>query len=432
MSQLENTSGAVRSTFTTSRQLEFFSESELSKQTGHSREQWPRVILKELIDNSLDACDELGTAPEIEVRCDKTSIEVADNGGGIPADTVAKMLNFTSRTSSRSMYVAPDRGSQGNALKTLTGIAHVIGGILWIESQGVTHRIAVTVDVISQSPIITHEKSESHRKIGTLVRIEWPEIESEDWPIGSEKLEEEKIEIWWQILGFAAVNPHLTIRLEWYGETEISHIASNPGWEKWTPSLATSAHWYEYRQFVGLAAAYVNSGRDMLVRDFIALFDGLARTAKRKAVLDAVGLHRVKISDLLSPVVNENKLSELLESMKLHSKAVNPKALGVIGRDHLSELFKIYGGADSFRYKKVEGHINGIPHVVECAFARLKGMNEVRFVTGANFSSGINDLFARCRGMLDDLSDDDPVLIFTHIVGPKLNFADRGKSLLQI
>ncbi|MFN9977657.1 MAG: ATP-binding protein, partial [Phycisphaerae bacterium] len=98
------------------------------------------MILKELIDNSLDACDELGTAPEIEVRCDKTSIEVADNGGGIPADTVAKMLNFTSRTSSRSMYVAPDRGSQGNALKTLTGIAHVIGGILWIESQGVTHR----------------------------------------------------------------------------------------------------------------------------------------------------------------------------------------------------------------------------------------------------------------------------------------------------
>lgn len=412
--------------------MEFFSERELTKQTGHCREQWARVILKELIDNSLDACEESRIAPEIAVQCDKTFIEVADNGLGIPVDTVVKMLDFTSRTSSRSAYVAPDRGSQGNALKTLTGIAYVTGGKLRIESLGVTHSIEVNLNVIRQEPEIDHQMSKSERTVGTVVRLEWPDRESVGWPIGSECFDDERHEIWWQILGFAAVNPHLTIRLEWYGETEISHIASNPGWEKWTPSLATPAHWYEYRQFLGLVAAHVNSGRDMLVRDFIALFDGLARTAKRKAVLDAVGLHRVKISDLLSPAVNENKISELLESMKSHSKAVNPKALGIIGRDHLAKLFQHYGGADSFRYKKNEGLINGIPYVVECAFARLNGMNEVRFVTGANFSSGINDLFARCRGMLDDLSDDDPVLIFTHIAGPKLNFADRGKSLLQL
>ena len=33
---------------------------------------------------------------------------------------------------------------------------------------------------------------------------------------------------------------------------------------------------------------------------------------------------------------------------------------------------------------------------------------------------------------IDDLSDDDPVLIFTHIVCPRLNFADRGKGALLL
>ena len=94
-----------RSTFTTSRQLDFFSEDELSKQTGHDRDEWPRVVLKELIDNSLDACDEKGISPVIDVRCDATSIEVSDNGCGIPAGTVAQMLDFNSRTSSRADYV---------------------------------------------------------------------------------------------------------------------------------------------------------------------------------------------------------------------------------------------------------------------------------------------------------------------------------------
>jgi hypothetical protein len=43
--------------FTTSRLAEFSSEKELINQTGHDSDDWPLVILKELIDNALDAAE---------------------------------------------------------------------------------------------------------------------------------------------------------------------------------------------------------------------------------------------------------------------------------------------------------------------------------------------------------------------------------------
>ena len=52
-----------RTAFRTSRLLDFCSRKELIAQTGHQPDDWPLVVLKELIDNALDACEEGGTAP---------------------------------------------------------------------------------------------------------------------------------------------------------------------------------------------------------------------------------------------------------------------------------------------------------------------------------------------------------------------------------
>ena len=53
-----------RTTFEVSRELEFFSEKELQTQIGQSKQWWPVAILKELIDNALDACETANIAPE--------------------------------------------------------------------------------------------------------------------------------------------------------------------------------------------------------------------------------------------------------------------------------------------------------------------------------------------------------------------------------
>ena len=58
---------AQRTTFKTSRLLEFCSQKELVAQTGHEPDDWPLVAVKELIDNSCDAAEEAGIAPVIHV-----------------------------------------------------------------------------------------------------------------------------------------------------------------------------------------------------------------------------------------------------------------------------------------------------------------------------------------------------------------------------
>jgi DNA topoisomerase VI subunit B len=46
-----------RTTFETSRLMEFFTETELQLQIGQPRHRWPIALLKELINNALDACE---------------------------------------------------------------------------------------------------------------------------------------------------------------------------------------------------------------------------------------------------------------------------------------------------------------------------------------------------------------------------------------
>lgn len=172
-----------RETFTTNRMMEFLSPKELIAQTGHEPANWPLVALKELVDNSLDACEEAGIAPEINITVDDNTIEVTDNGPGIPESVIAGVLDFSQRVSSREAYVAPDRGAQGNALKTLVAMPFVLDGKqgrIDIATQGVRHEITLRVDPIRQEPVIDPQKHADETAVkGTSIKIHWtPEKEA--------------------------------------------------------------------------------------------------------------------------------------------------------------------------------------------------------------------------------------------------------------
>ena len=94
----------ARTTFETSRLLDFCREKELTAQTGHDPDEWPLVILKELMDNALDACEEASVAPDIHVTVASDGISVTDNGPGMPAKTVEGILDYSIRVSSREAY----------------------------------------------------------------------------------------------------------------------------------------------------------------------------------------------------------------------------------------------------------------------------------------------------------------------------------------
>lgn len=142
----------ARTTFETSRELEFFTEKELTMQIGHAKPLWPIALVKELIDNALDAAETAGTAPEIAVALEEGAVTVADNGPGLPTATLKRSLDYLIRVSDKAHYISPSRGQLGNALKCVWAapfVAHGGYGCVEVASAGQRH----TEDRAADAPI---------------------------------------------------------------------------------------------------------------------------------------------------------------------------------------------------------------------------------------------------------------------------------------
>lgn len=453
-----------RETFVTSREMDFFNHKELVTQTGHDREEWPLVFLKETIDNAIDACEEAGIAPSVEVTADAASITVRDNGPGLPTSTLNASLDFTVRASNREAYVAPDRGAQGNAIKTLLTMPYIIdqeAGKLVIIASGQRHELICRADPITQRPVI-HDDTTDCDDEGTTVRIEWAAVLDDGeiaWPFDTDlRPAESRLNAWYPSLrqcairllrGFALFNPHLRLRVTWFGDVVIDVQPTNEEWKKWKPSQPTNALWYEQRHLERLVAAYVardrERGKSRTVAEFVAEFDGFSSTKKRKAVCDACSVQRKSLEALTtSDGLDTELISTLLSEMKANSKEVKPARLGIIGRDHFTQRLVRFGcDQDQVEYRKLARVENGIPFVIETAFGWLgEDAPSVRHLfTGANWSSGIKNPFrsfgstgAGLESQLAELSIgvDEPVIFAMHLAHPRIEYTDRGKSAITI
>jgi DNA topoisomerase VI subunit B len=85
--------------------------SRAAKPDRHSVYDWPLVVLKELMDNALDACEEAEVAPVISIAVKRDSITIQDNAGGITTKVIKSILDYSIRVSSREAYVSPTRGA---------------------------------------------------------------------------------------------------------------------------------------------------------------------------------------------------------------------------------------------------------------------------------------------------------------------------------
>jgi len=109
---------------------DYFTADGLETLAGVSWYHYEQFILKELLDNALDAAENQD-ARTIEVRLEPASedvrrLSVFDNGPGISGRLLDQIYaQFDSYVSSKKGYRAPTRGYQGNALKTVIGICAV-------------------------------------------------------------------------------------------------------------------------------------------------------------------------------------------------------------------------------------------------------------------------------------------------------------------
>jgi DNA topoisomerase VI subunit B len=445
----------TRVAFHVSRLMEFCTKRELQNQTGHGVYDWPLVVLKELMDNSLDACEEAEIAPVISITVGPRSITIQDNAAGIETDTITSILDYTIRVSSREAYASPTRGAQGNALKTILAMGYVLdrereginneaAGVTFIDARGVKHRIEFRADHITNQPKITHTTTPSPIDVGTKITIKWSAISERDWEYIEDRFKELAESYVW-------FNPHLTLRGTWRGKKFVDVAATDPTWRKWGPRNPTSPHWYDRARLQRYLSAHVARDRDLgrrrTVREFIAEFRGLSGTAVQRKVLDEVGCSHQSLAQFYGvDRVNRRGIAKLLAAMTKYSKPVAPHHLGVIGAEHLKQRFLATGGnADTFKYEKRMGVTDeGIPYVVEFAFGlHQSGLTQGgaavsrRFVTGANWSVGINNPFrafgSTGEGLESTLANvranaGQPVICALHLASAYIQYADRGKS----
>ena len=406
----------TRVAFRVSRLTEFCSLKELQNQTGHQVHEWPLVVLKELVDNALDACEEAEVAPVIQIDASDDEIVIQDNGLGMPAETIRSVQDYSVRVSTREAYVSPSRGAQGNALKTILAMAYVLDrerpnnpeneaavGTTLIETRGITHKIEFRVNHVTNEPRLTYTTGASSVMNGTRVTIRWPRFE---WPYYGYLIDRAEKQFKTLAEAYVWFNPHLSLRGSWKGTEFINCVASDPHWVKWGPRNPTSPHWYNESRLQRYMSAHVardlESDEDHPVREFIAEFRGLSSSRKQKTILEEFGVSHRSLGEFFGrEKINRDGIAKLLAAMKRYSEPVKPKLLGMIGEDHLKAQFLAAGGnEETFKYERRLGvSDDDIPYVIEFCFGlHSSGLEDSKgayrkIVTGANWSAAINNPF---------------------------------------
>ena len=428
----------ARETFSISRELEFFTEKELEMQIGHGRDWWPVALLKELIDNALDACESAEVSPEIEIEVTEGGFAVADNGPGIPSEVIARSLDFMQRVSDKALYVSPTRGQLGNALKTVWAAPYVAtgSGRVEVETGGRRHIIEVSLDEIAQRPQVSHTVEDAALvRNGTRVWVAWPDSgcsEDDDEDPVSYNTPPDPQEL---VESYAALNPHATFRF-----STLTYQATDRDSYKWRASDPTSPHWYTPQTLRSLIAGFLlrerEGGRARTVREFVSEFRGLSSTAKQKQVTE--GVSRVHLRDLAEDgALDTGMVEELLQRMQALSRPVKPQALGVIGEEHLKSWMVTHANVsgESVKYARKLGVEDGLPFVIELAFGVRRGDEDGRRVIyGLNWAPALGTPVPELSALMQQMRMDphDPITVVLHMAKPRFDFVDHGKTRLQL
>jgi hypothetical protein len=138
----------------------------LPQKAGCQPSQIGRVILKELVDNALDA-----GADDVTVDGDAHHCTVTDDGPGV--DNVPRLfaVNRPLLSSKRHMRL-PTRGMLGNGLRVVMGAVAAYNGTIAVTTRG--HRLDLTVDIATGHTTVVGDTPAIHT-VGTRVELSFPQ-----------------------------------------------------------------------------------------------------------------------------------------------------------------------------------------------------------------------------------------------------------------
>ncbi|HEU5374736.1 MAG TPA: hypothetical protein VFV38_04790, partial [Ktedonobacteraceae bacterium] len=259
--------------FSFNREFDFVRLDGLRRATGRPPHEWDLYIVKELVDNALDADDILWSRdaslfPRLEVRIEyiplpeqqsqQLFIQVR-NRSRFPVEQIDAIFATQWYTSRKGFIKGLTRGALGNALKTLLGIPYALRNRVagdWspelkplsILCDGVEYLPRYEVDSQNQHIRFTCETRARKFEDGTLISI------------GIDSFEQEVPRTLRQIETFAQqyflCNPY--VQFQWTVEIEglvwTQTFEPQPTWKGKFMGVAP-VHWYSYSAFQDLLGA---------------------------------------------------------------------------------------------------------------------------------------------------------------------------------
>lgn len=447
------------------RSLDYVTLQGLTVQTGCDPEDLDIFVLKELVDNALDACEENNPTIEVTFETDKfVTLTVKDSGKGLTEADVKRIVDFDRSYSTKFHYKYPMRGALGNALKCVLGIPYALSSEcsislptepIRVHSKGKAFGVHLNLQELEEQLYSQISSRDTKSESGTRVSIMLPLLEK-TW--GHRKAYSDLVRSY--VLFNPEANFKLTVR---HPKLDKPFIETHPSRDKRHKRFtgASSIQWYTLTQFKQLVQAYIRSilkgEKDLTLRLFIKQFRGLSSDKKAASILAEIQSENKEIKHLSDLAGQDKAVSQLYECMKKRSISLSSNVLGEIGKKQLHDrISQIYGIPLTFKYKKIdklcrEGSVY-IPYVLEVAVAVIGEYKAgLRIHAGINHSPCLSNPFegyhiawmdkkenwqeaSITRGLLEKygIDSEQPVIVVVHLICPNIEYQSYGKRKINI
>ncbi|NET56587.1 MAG: ATP-binding protein [Symploca sp. SIO2E6] len=458
----------MREAFSLNREFDYVRLDGLRRATGQPAHEWDIYIVKELIDNALDADESLWqdgvtvlhphhilieyiSIPKLQSQ--QLFIQVTNNAI-FPVSKIEDIFATQSYTSHKAFFKGLMRGALGNALKTLLGIPyalrHRVAGDwnpelkpLSIRCNGVEYLPRYVIDSTAQTIGFEYLEKPCRFTKGTAIRV------------GVDHFVQEIPRTLEQIQSFAEkyhlCNPHAQFSwtVEIQGQEWTKKYSADADWRGKFRGIAP-VQWYSPTAFQDLLGALYRkqNTNELPVKTICDCFVGLdSGTAPIAQIIDSFGQDGLTATEIES--ASATQLYRILCRYSPHFDSIS---LGNIGTKHIQSVLTQALPVDGKVFYEIAtdaGDDPNMPFVIEVAVAHLKeselqgGKRQVW--TAINFTHTYADPFLRrwlfvpiqteqpvlgLRGFLDaySLREDIPVIFFLHLICPNVEHSEFSKT----
>lgn len=448
------------------RKLDYLQLQWLEKTTGVSAANWDIYVIKELIDNALDADEAAGFDPvEIEVNIryardkerDLFSLEIdVANQAAFPLSQVNKVFDLDYYASSKSGRNVPTRGKQGNALKTIAGIPYALRHFHYGDYE--VARRPIIIEVGEQGFMIAYQINDETEEISLQIseikaavsqdKYNWLRVGIDRFVQSSPRQIQELLEIG---RSMALFNPH--VYFKWIvniGEKGESWIFQ--GRKEWLGKFSGKApiSWYDVAQFRSLINLQVREQSDISVQALVASFPGFTDLPIRRVCrLVPVATAR----EVLDSHLVQSLYDEMISADTTLRRRTTVADLGGIGGTSIAQnVTEFFGAPEQATYRQVRTQDPlrpSCPFALEVFGARFdKGLKRTIW-TGINNTYNYDDPFSRTtllpptaaigaevRGLREfvetfGVSGTTPFVIAIHLISPNIRYQDFSKTFID-